>query len=86
MSFARGQNGTVGRSSNGVYAGHDGNVYRRNAKGTGASIKTAPWNQVERSAPETRDLDSSVRARERGQAETQRQRQARPRAGGGRRR
>jgi hypothetical protein len=86
----RGQNGTVARTSNGVYAGQDGNVYRRDGKGDWSQYQNGNWNQVDRSAPQTRDLDSSARARERGQAETQRHREARPRGsgagGGGRRR
>ncbi|HEY3496301.1 MAG TPA: hypothetical protein VGK73_16490 [Polyangiaceae bacterium] len=90
---SRGQNGTVARTSNGVYAGKDGNVYRRNDRGDWSQYQNGSWNQVERSAPQTRDLDDAARARERGQAETQRQRQGRqqpgrtrPAGGGGRRR
>jgi len=80
---ARGENGTVLRGDSGVYAGRDGNVYKRNDKGDWSQYSGGSWNKVERSAPSTRDLDSSARARERGNAETQRNRSSAPRSGGG---
>ena len=77
-SVARGSNGTVVRTDNGVYAGRDGNVYKRSGQGEWSQYNGDGWNKVERSAPSTRDLDSSAKARERGQSETQRQRSAAP--------
>ena len=69
----RGANGTVARTDNGVYAGHDGEVYKRNGRGDWSQYdKGGGWNQVDRASPKTQELDSSARARERGQIETQR--------------
>jgi len=69
----RGANGTVARTDNGVYAGQDGEVYKRNGRGDWSQYdKGGGWNQVDRASPKTQELDSSARARERGQVETQR--------------
>ncbi|HKO46729.1 MAG TPA: hypothetical protein VJV79_03350 [Polyangiaceae bacterium] len=73
-TITRGPNGTVARTDSGVYAGRDGEVYKRNGQGDWSRYdKGGGWSQVERASPKTQQLDSSARARERGQAETQRQ-------------
>jgi hypothetical protein len=82
-TITRGSNGTVVRSDSGVYAGRDGNVYKRNGQGDWSQYSGGSWDKVDRAAPSTRDLDTSAKARQRGQAETQRQRSAAPRGGGG---
>jgi hypothetical protein len=69
-----GANGTVARTDNGVYAGRDGNVYKRDSQGEWSQYDKGSWNKATPTAAQTQGLDSSAKARERGQAQTQQHR------------
>jgi len=64
---------TVIHGNNGVYAGHDGNVYRKNATGNWSQFEHGKWQQpVGTSQSTMHGLDRSAQARQRGQFQTQR--------------
>jgi hypothetical protein len=70
-----GQNGTVIKGNNGTYAGHDGNVYRKDANGDWSHYNndTKSWQQpVGGDGGTKKTLDHSAQARQRGQMQTQR--------------
>jgi hypothetical protein len=64
----RGDNGSAIKTNNGVYAGRDGNVYKKDPNGGGWSqYENGNWNQVDRNKAQTQNLGSSESARQRGQ-------------------
>jgi hypothetical protein len=68
-----GANGTVVKTNNGVYAGHDGNVYRKNSNGSWSQyVKGSTWNQADNNRVNQQNLNGSERARSMGQQNTQR--------------
>ncbi|WP_276483817.1 hypothetical protein [Paraflavitalea pollutisoli] len=77
---------TVVHTNNGVYAGHDGNVYRKNGTGNWSQYNHGSWQQPTGTSDHTmRGLDHAAQARQRGQVQTQRfQQHSRPSFGGGR--
>jgi hypothetical protein len=68
----RGDNGTAIKTNNGVYAGHDGNVYKKDANGSWSQYNNnnGNWNQVDRNKAQTQNLGASESARQRGQQQT----------------
>lgn len=55
-----GENGTIARTNNGVYAGHDGNVYRKNSDGSWSQYtKDGGWNSV--NTPQQHNLSGETR-------------------------
>gem|GEM_PF-5404089 len=67
----RGENGTAIKTKDGVYAGRDGNVYKRDANGGGWSqYENGNWNQVDRNKAQTQNLGNSESARQRGQQQS----------------
>jgi hypothetical protein len=59
---------TVGRTGSGdVYAGHDGNVYRRSGDGSWQSWENGGWNN---STADRGQLDRDYQARQNGEART----------------
>lgn len=72
--ITHGANGTsVHTNNNNVYAGHDGNVYRKNSNGSWSQYGKSGWQQPQGANSGTMQrLGSSDQARQRGQAQTQR--------------
>lgn len=77
---AGGQSGIIGpngakvvNGKNGTYAGHDGNVYRKDASGNWSKYENGNWHQAVGGEGGTRDrLNQSFQSRERGQSQAQR--------------
>ena len=69
-AWARGEQGGVARVGDDVYAGHDGNVYKRNDQG-GWDQHTpgGGWDRVQ-DRSSTGSLDAQARARDSGAART----------------
>ncbi|MDF2191589.1 hypothetical protein [Paraflavitalea sp. CAU 1676] len=75
---------TVAHTTNGTYAGHDGNIYRKNAQGNWSQYTHGSWQQPVGTSQHTMGgLDRSAQARQRGQVQTQRFQQHRGSFGGG---
>jgi len=66
----RGQ-GFVGKQGDNVYAGRDGNAYRRDANGNWSKWDNGSWNQAQRPNGEARNsmLNENARQRERQQGQ-----------------
>src|SRR6185503_20127311 len=75
MINRRGQ-GFVGKQGDNVYAGRDGNAYRRDASGNWSKFDNGQWNPVQKpdGAPSTRDkmLNDQARQRDRSAARGER--------------
>ncbi len=79
-----GANGTVVHTNNGVYAGQDGNVYRKNSDGGWSEYsKNGNWSQINSNVGAThqpnlsqtntmQNLNRSEQSRERGQLQSSR--------------
>jgi hypothetical protein len=68
-----GANGTVIKGNNNTFAGHDGNVYRKDASGGWSTFQNGKWQQsVGGQGSTMHDLNRSDNARQRGQMQTQR--------------
>ena len=80
---ARGANGTAVRTDNGMYAGKDGNVYKRNGRGDWSQYENGGFQQVDRASQRSQELERSANARTRGQANAQRNAAPAPRPSGG---
>jgi hypothetical protein len=63
-----GTHGTVVHTNNGVYAGHDGNVYRKNTNGGWSQYNNRSWHP----ANADEGLRGADQARQRGQVQSQR--------------
>jgi hypothetical protein len=68
-----GANGTVVKTNNGVYAGHDGNVYKHDAGGGWSQYtKGGGWNSIDGSMAQSQGLARSAESRQRGETATRR--------------
>ena len=65
-----GGSGGIGVRGDNVYAGRDGNVYRRDGSGNWSKWENGGWNSAERPQNSVRDsmLNNDARSRERGEA------------------
>lgn len=69
--YHSGDNGRVIKTDNGVYAGHDGNVYKKNTDGTWSKNNgNGSWESINKPTATQQGLDRSAEARQRGQAQT----------------
>ncbi|WP_443936431.1 hypothetical protein [Pedobacter sp. MW01-1-1] len=68
-----GPNGTkVVNGKNGTFAGHDGNIYQRDANGNWNKYEKGTWQKNHPSNPSTGGLNQRFQSRQRGQVQTQR--------------
>ena len=69
--YHSGANGRVVKTDNGVYAGHDGNIYRKNGDGTWSKNNgSGSWESINKPTATQQGLDRSAEARQRGQTQT----------------
>jgi hypothetical protein len=82
MISRRGQDGRgfVGRSGDNVYAGRDGNAYRRDQNGNWSKWENGSWNSVQKPDQSVRDQMMNERGRQRDRESARGERVSQPRA------